>query len=64
MLQFNIDHYEIGMDLQLEDGTPAKLIANDVEFGLIIGCKHSIFKMSPDGIFCDMFGRKHRVFFK
>ena len=35
-----------------------------IEFGLVIGCKNALFKMSQDGIFCDMFGRKHRVFFK
>lgn len=64
MLQFNIDHYSNGMLLQLECGAPVKVLANDIEFGLVIGCKNAIFKMSPDGVFCDMFGRKHRVFFK
>lgn len=64
MLQFNIDNYERGMALQLENGAPVKLLANDREYGIVIGCQNAVFKMSPDGIFCDMFGRKHRVFFK
>lgn len=64
MLQFNIDNYERGMALQLENGTPVKFLANDREYGIVIGWQNAVFKMRPDGIFCDMFGRKHKVFFK